>query len=94
MEKPPLEVLYTSIAFLAWISREIQNYLDHKDVSMATILARGFVAGFSGYMFAQTIAIYDPALAMVASWLGGWMWPWAMQFIAFMFNKHFGYEKK
>ena len=67
MEKPPLEVLYTSIAFLAGIAREIQNYLDHKDVSFSTILARGFVAGFSGYMFAQTIAIYDPALAMVAS---------------------------
>lgn len=67
MKEPPLDIIYTSIAFLAGLAREVQNYLEHKEVSLISLLARGFVAGFSGWMFAQTVAIYDPTLAMIAS---------------------------
>jgi hypothetical protein len=94
MKLPPLEVSYTFVAFIGWIARELQNFLEHKEISWTSMFARAFVAMFSGYMFAQTIALYDPTLAMVASGLWGWMWPGAMQFISFIFNKYFGYEKK
>lgn len=88
------DLFYTALALIWGIARELQNFLEKKQITWKTVFARAFVAAFTGVMFSHSIGYFFPDLAILASGLGGWMWPGAMEFIETLIRKKLDYDKQ
>lgn len=90
------DIIYAIWAVIGWIAHELQNYLDNKKITPFSLAARAFVAWFSWVMLAHVAQhfFWTGDISMIAGWLGWWMWPWALQFIQFVFAKYFKYDEK
>lgn len=69
----PIEVFYGFIAIAGGIARYLNGYANGQKFKLSIFLASGFVAGFSGYMFAllgTTMNMPTPFLFMMAG-IGG-----------------------
>ena len=51
--KIPPELLYVVVAIIGGIARYLNGYTNGTPFKLSVFLASGFVAGFSGWMFAQ-----------------------------------------
>ena len=95
MFKIPTEIIWTILAILGGVSKQINQTLNEKKkFDWRVFLSRTVVSGFSGYMFAQTASILHPEWALVAAGIGGYMGSEAIDFIVhFLSGKMSKYVK-
>ena len=82
MKLPP-EIIYVAVAIIGGIARYLNGYTNGAPFRLSVFLASGFVAGFSGWMFAQLgIAMNWPnGFLFILAGMGGFFGEQSMKLI-------------
>lgn len=83
------EVLWSLIAIVGGMARTLSAYIDGGQFRLSILIANGFVSGFSGYMFAETMQLVSADYAYVAAGVGGYYGTQALDWIVDIVRNRF-----
>lgn len=88
-EFKPLELMYPIIAVMGGLARYLNSYINGTPFRISLFVASGFVAGFSGYMFALLgDSLQFPfTVTYVMAGVGGFFGDQTMKFIMEILSK-------
>jgi hypothetical protein len=85
------ELLWIVLAVIGGIARYLDSYLKGgHPPKLGLLIAHAAVAGFSGFMVAQTVLHFSPDWALVAAGVGGYMGTQGLDWITSLMRVRFG----